>query len=139
MKNTIYAIIIAACILVAVVVFVKTRSGGGSTGIDSISDTEQVWVKCKSCNAAYEMSKRQYHKDINEKMQANATAMILTPPLTCQKCSKNMVFLAEKCLTCNEVFFVGSIPNDYPDRCPKCKHSKTEDLRKARLAEQGQQ
>jgi DNA-directed RNA polymerase subunit M/transcription elongation factor TFIIS len=135
MKNTIYAIVIAACILVAVVVFVKTRSGG-SAGLDSISDTEQVWMKCRSCNASYEMSRKQYYKDINEKATANATAMMFTPPLTCQKCQKNSAFLAEKCPNCGEVFISGSIPNDFPDRCPKCKHSKTEDSRKARLGQQ---
>jgi len=136
MKNTIYAIIIAACILVAVLVFVKTRSGGGSGGLDSISDTEQVWMKCRSCNGSFEISRKQYYKDISEKAAASASAMMLTPPLTCQKCSKNSAFLAEKCPNCGEVFISGSIPNDFPDRCPKCKHSKVEDSRKARLNQQ---
>jgi len=139
MKNTIYAIVIVVCLLVAVVVFVKTRSGGGS-GIDSISDTEQVWVKCKACNASYEMSRKQFNTERSEKMKAaGGAAMLMTPPLTCQKCGKNMVFPAEKCPTCNEIFIKGTFPNDFEDRCPKCKHSKTEDIRKARLAGQGQQ
>ena len=91
MKNTIYAIVIAVCILVAVVVFVKTRSGSGG-GIDSISDTEQVWVKCKACNAAYEMSKKQYLQERTERMQAaGAAGMMVTPPVTCQKCGKTAV------------------------------------------------
>ena len=136
MKNTIYAIVIGVCLLVAVVVFIKTRSGGGA-GIDSISDTEQVWVKCKACNAAYEMSKKQFYKERNEKMQAGgAAAMMLTPPLTCQKCGKTMVFPAEKCPNCGEIFVTGEVKNDFADRCPKCKHSKTEDIRKARLGQQ---
>jgi predicted Zn-ribbon and HTH transcriptional regulator len=137
MKNTIYAIIIAACVLVAVLVFVKTRSGG-SGGIDSISATEMVWMKCRACNASYEMPRKQYYKEITEKAAASATAMMLTPPLTCQKCGKNAAFLAEKCPNCGEIFFSGSIPNDFPDRCPKCKHSAVEDSRKARQAGQGQ-
>jgi predicted Zn-ribbon and HTH transcriptional regulator len=136
MKNTVYAIIIAVCLLVAVVVFVKTRSGGGSGGIDSISDTEKVLVKCKACNASYEMGRKQYYKEIAEKSTASAATIMLTPPLTCQKCSKNMVFLAEKCPNCGEIFFSGSIPGDSADRCPKCKHSKIEDSRKARLGQQ---
>jgi Zn finger protein HypA/HybF involved in hydrogenase expression len=135
MKNLIYAVVIAACILVAVLVFVKTRSGGSAAGVDSISDTEQVWMKCRSCNNTFEMSRKQYYKDIQEKAQASATAMMFTPPLTCPKCSKNSAFLAEKCPNCNEIFISGSIPNDFPDRCPKCKHSKTEDIRKARLGQ----
>lgn len=134
-KNVIYTIVIAVCLIVAVVVFVKTRSGGTSGGLDSISDTEMVWMKCRSCNATFEMPKKQYYKELNEKTVAGAAAMILTPPLTCQKCQKNSAFLAEKCPNCGEIFFVGSVPNDFPDRCPKCKHSKTEDSRKARLGQ----
>ncbi|MBN1507719.1 MAG: hypothetical protein JW955_12785 [Sedimentisphaerales bacterium] len=137
MKNVIYAVVIVACILIAVLVFVKTRSGGGGSGIDSLSDTEMFWVKCKSCNAAYEISQKEYYAAINEKAQAGgATAMMFTPPLTCKKCGKNMVFKAEKCPNCGEIFFTGSVPNDFQDRCPKCKHSKTEDSRKARLNQQ---
>ena len=135
MKNVIYGVVIAACIIVALVVFMLTRSGGGG-GIDSISDTEKVWVKCRSCNQAYEMGAKQYYEALRDKSTANTTAMMLTPPLTCEKCGKNALFIAEKCPVCGEVFFTGSIPNDYPDRCPKCKHSKTEDSRKARLGQQ---
>lgn len=135
MKNVVYAGVIVLCIVVAVVVFVKTRSGG-SSGIESIDASEQVWVKCRSCNASYEMSKKQYYEETSKKMAANPTPMMFTPPVTCQKCNKDAVSLAEKCPNCGEVFFVGSVPNDYQDRCPTCKHSKTEDIRKARLGQQ---
>jgi predicted Zn-ribbon and HTH transcriptional regulator len=138
MKNVIYAVVIAACILVAVLVFVKTRSGG-SAGIDSISDAQTVWMKCRSCNSAYEMNYKEYNKQIQEKITASPTAMMFTPPLTCEKCGKNSALKAVKCANpkCGEVFIESSIPNDYPDRCPKCKHSAVEDSRKAR--QQGQQ
>ena len=135
MKNVVYAGVIVLCIVVAVVVFVKTRSGG-SSGIKSIDASEQVWVKCRSCNASYEMGKKQHYEEVNKKIAANPTPMMFTPPVTCQKCNKDSASLAEKCPTCGEVFFVGSVPNDYQDRCPKCKHSKTEDSRKARLGQQ---
>jgi len=135
MKNIIYAVIIAVCILVAVVVFLMTRPKG-SGGIESIDPSEQVWVKCRSCNASYQMGKKQYYEEISKRMSANPALMRFTPPLTCQKCGKDAVALAEKCPNCGEVFFYGSISNDQPDRCPKCKHSKIEDSRKARLGQQ---
>jgi len=135
MKNTIYAVVIAVCIIVAVVVFVKTRSKS-TGGIESIDASEQVWVKCRSCGASYQMGKKQYYEETSKKMAANPTPMMITPPLTCQKCGKDTVSLAEKCPNCGEVFFTGSVPNDFPDRCPKCKHSKVEDSRKARLGQQ---
>ncbi len=135
MKNAIYGVVIAACILVAVVVFVKTRSNGGA-GLDSLSDTEQVWVKCMKCGQSYQMGMKQYYQEVEEKARASPSGMPITPPLTCQKCSQNAVRKAFKCATCGEVSFDNSVPNDFPDRCPKCKHSETEDIRKARLGQQ---
>ncbi len=124
---------------------VKEIPGGSSSGPISspqaqpntpspdteISRTEMIWVKCKSCGESYQMSKRQYYVELDKKAKAASLAMMTTPALTCQKCSKHSVFLAEKCPNCSEVFFMGSIPNDFPDRCPDCKHSKTEDTRRA--------
>lgn len=137
MKNTILAIVIAVCILGAVLLFVRNRSGG-SGGLDSLSDTEMQWMKCRGCNATYEMSKKEYYKELAEKTAAGGAATRVTPPLTCQKCGKAMAVKAVKCANCGEVFFAGSVPNDFEDRCPKCKHSYTEDSRKARLSGQAQ-
>jgi len=133
MKNLVYGGIIAACILVAVVVFVKTRSGG-SGGMNDIPD-EQIWVKCAKCNQSYEMSQRQYYAEQQEKSQQNPTPLPVARPLTCQKCQKDGVMRAFKCEKCGEVSFENSVPNDFGDRCPKCKHSATEAKRKARLGQ----
>jgi phage FluMu protein Com len=132
MKNAIYAAVIVVCILVAVLVFVKTR-GGGAAGTESIDESEMIWVKCRQCGAAYEMSKKKYYEELEEKARANPTPMMITPLLTCQKCGKDGIQKAHKCEKCGEIFFENSVPNDFADRCPKCKHSETEAIRKARL------
>jgi len=132
MKNTIYAVVIAVCILVAVLVFVKTR-GGGAGGTASIDETEQIWVKCRQCKQSYEMGKKRYYEELEEKARANPTPMMMTPLLTCEKCGKDGIMKAHKCEKCGEVFFENSVPNDFADRCPECKHSETEAIRKARL------
>lgn len=131
MKNLIYTVVIALCIIVAVVVFVKTR-GSGAGGLDSISDTEQVWVKCRLCKASYEMGKKQFYEELEEKAKASPTAMMMTPPLTCQKCGKDGIMKAVKCEKCGIVFFENSVPNDFADRCPECKYSKMEAVREER-------
>jgi DNA-directed RNA polymerase subunit M/transcription elongation factor TFIIS len=136
MKNTIYAVVIVACIVVAATVFVTTRSKK-SGGVESLSDTQQVWVKCMKCGQSYQMSMKQYYKELEEKMKANPSPMPIAHPLTCQKCGQDAVRKAFKCPNCGEVSFEGSVPGDFPDRCPKCKHSATEDSRKANL--QGRQ
>ena len=132
MKNTIYAVVIVVCIIVAVLVFVKTR-GGGSSGADSIDESVQIWVQCRQCKQSYQMSKKQYYQELEEKARANPSPMMMTPLLTCQKCGKDGIMKAVKCDECGEIFFENSVPNDFADRCPKCKHSATEAIRKSRL------
>jgi hypothetical protein len=135
MKNAIYAAVIAVCIIVAVLVFMKTQ-GGGSGGVADISEDEMVWVKCRKCGESYQMGKKVYYEDVQAKAAENPTPMMMTPPLDCEKCGQAGIFLAEKCEKCGEVFFQNSVPNDFADRCPNCKYSKTEAVRKERLGQQ---
>jgi DNA-directed RNA polymerase subunit RPC12/RpoP len=133
MKNTIYAIVIVLCLIVAGVVFLLTRSGS-SGGINDIKRGEKmVWVKCNNpkCNAEYQMDQRDYFEQIQEKQKVNPLSM-QTPALNCEKCGEPSVFLAEKCEKCGKVFFSGT-SKDFPDRCPDCGYSKTEATRKERL------
>ena len=134
MKNLVYTGVIAACILVAVVVFVKSRGSG--SGIEDIEDTEMTWVKCMKCGEGYEMSLKEYYKQLDEKAKANPSPMPIAHPLTCQKCGQDGIQKAFKCEQCGETFRAGSVPADFEDRCPSCKYSKTEATRKARLNQQ---
>lgn len=135
MKNTIYAIVIAVCILGAVVVFVSRRGRSGA-GIDSIAASKMTWVKCAKCNQSYEMSEKQYYKELEEMARAHPSPMPVALPLKCQKCGQDAVRKAFKCEKCGEVSFLNSVPADHEDRCPKCKHSAIEASRKARLGQQ---
>jgi len=105
-------------------------------GIDSIPDDKMTWVKCNNpqCKAEYEMSEKQYYKDIQARL--NPAAMMSTPALICEKCGKPSVYKAEKCgnPNCGVVFLANSVPNDFADRCPKCGRSENEEIRKARKA-----
>ncbi len=135
MKNTIYAIVIAVCILGAVVVFVFRRGTSGA-GIDSIAASKMTWVKCAKCNQSYEMSEKQYYKELEEQARAHPSPMPVAMPLKCQKCGQDGIRKAFKCEKCGEVSFLNSVPADIEDRCPKCKHSAIEASRKARLGQQ---
>ena len=134
MKNAVYAVVIAICIIGAVVVFVSRR--GGNKGMQQLSDTEMIWVKCMKCNQSYEMGLKQYYRELEEKSKANPSPMPVALPLKCQKCGQDGIRKAFKCTKCGEVSFENSVPNDFPDRCPKCKNSATEASRKARLGQQ---
>jgi phage FluMu protein Com len=136
MKNLIYVIVIVLCLLVAAIVVF--RGGSDSGGVDSISDDEQVWVMCRRCNASHEMSKKEFYKQLAEKAKESTNAMV-APHLTCEKCGKDAVTEAVKCEKCGNIFVKGSVPGDFPDRCPKCKFSKTEAVREERKRNMGQQ
>ena len=131
-KKPIMIGVIVVCLIVAGLITFARRGGGGS-GIDSISDDKMTWVKCSNpkCKAEYEMSEKQYFKELQQRFNPMART---SPPLTCEKCGKDSLFRACKCPYCGTVFIRDSVPNDLFDRCPKCGKSETEEIRKKRLA-----
>ena len=71
MKNTIYTVVIALCLIVAVVVFLLTRSGG-SGGLEDMKRGEKmVWIKCNNpkCKTEYQIDQKDYHEQIQEKQK----------------------------------------------------------------------
>ncbi len=133
-KKPIMIIVIVVCLGVAGAIFWGTGGGSGDT-IDSISDEEMIWAKCNNpaCKAEYQTSKKGYFKYVEE--HANPMAQT-APPMVCEKCGEPSVFRAEKCMNpdCGIVFLRGAVPNDFADRCPECKRSETEEIRKRRRA-----
>jgi len=134
-KKPIMIAVIVVCLGVAGAV-TYLRSAGSGGGVDSLPDDKMTWVKCNNpqCKTDYQMSEKEYFKEIQARI--NPATMLSTPALVCQKCGKPSVYKAEKCgnPNCGHVFLSGSVPNDFPDRCPDCKRSETEEIRKARKA-----
>jgi hypothetical protein len=136
-KKPIMIGVIVVCLGVAGAVTLMRSSGGGS-GIDGISDDKMTWVKCSnpSCKAEYEMSTKALYEAQKERLDPMARG---ATPLTCEKCSKDSLFQAVKCVnpSCG-IVFIRSIAgaNDLFDRCPKCGQSEIEESRKRRLSGQ---
>ncbi|MCP4257269.1 MAG: hypothetical protein GY774_07045 [Planctomycetes bacterium] len=105
-------------------------AAASSTISDIIPKPEMTWVLCSNeiCKAKYQIGLKEYFKYI----EANANPMGPAPALTCKKCDEPSVYKAEKCQNpaCGIVFPSGSVPNDFADRCPECKRSETEEIRK---------
>lgn len=111
----------------------ESRSQGKKTsGLESI---EMLWVKCNNpdCEAEYQTSKRGYFEYAQKHIDPMA---MVAPPAVCKKCGKESIYRAEKCGNpdCGLVFFRGTVPNDFADRCPECGYSETEEIRKRRLS-----
>jgi predicted Zn-ribbon and HTH transcriptional regulator len=136
MKNTIYVIVIAVCLVLAVVIFLVTR-GGGSAGLDTMQRGELTWVMCNNpaCKATYEIDLKDYYTELQEKARINPV-MAGTPALVCKECNEESIFRAVKCEKCGHMFFHGN-PADFDDRCPECKFSKIEDERRKRREARG--
>ena len=131
-KPVMIAVIIVCLGVAGAVTYMRTSGSGGS--LEDIPDSKMIWVKCNNpqCKAEYQMSEKQYYKDLMER--TTGSAMMVTPALVCEKCGKESVYKAFKCPYCGTVFFSGSVKNDFADRCPSCGKSETEEIRKARKA-----
>jgi len=132
MKNAAYTLVIVVSAIAAVLIFLITRPAS-TGGIETIAEGEQIWVKCTQCGATYQMGKKDYFEQLQEKVTASPRMTLVTPKLTCRECGQDGILRAVKCENCGEVFFRNSVPADFADRCPKCGYSKTEAKRKARL------
>jgi hypothetical protein len=128
--------VIVVCLVIAAWVTFARRGGVGS-GIKGIPEGKMTWVKCNnpSCKAEYEMGEKQYYKAMEERFNPMSRSQ---PALTCEKCGKDSAYQAFKCAnpSCGAVFIRGVAgQNDFNDRCPKCKQSETEEIRRKRLAD----
>jgi ribosomal protein L40E len=130
-KKMIMVAIIVVCIAVAVIITVASRSGGPG-GIESIKPGEMIWLKCRNpkCENTWQMDKKNYH----EYVQKHRNGMTV-PGIACPKCNEESGYRAEKCEKCGFIFERGSNTNDFPDRCPKCSYSYTEESRKKARSE----
>ena len=125
-RKTLLMCIGAACLLIAVVITYATYSK--SDDLDSIKSGQMIWVKCKNpdCSAEYQVDKKEHFRELRA-LQRDPMDTVLS---VCEKCGMASILRAEECEKCGVVFFLGSVPNDFTDRCPECGYSKTEVLRK---------
>jgi len=124
-KKPIMIGIIVACIVLAVAITL-TKSPEKS-GLDSIKDSEMMWVKCSNpdCANEYQMGTKEYFKTIQKSLDPNALAR--TPALVCPKCGKTSVYKANKCEKCGKIYFPGVASPKFLDKCSECGYSKIEE------------
>ncbi len=87
--------IIAVCLLLAGGITLMTKKK--DTGVNSIKSGVLVWVKCASegCGAEYQLEKRDYYAQVQEKRKLKPMSM-MNVPVDCQECKAESVYLAEK-------------------------------------------
>jgi len=86
---------------------------------------QQTWVLCVNpkCKATYQTDLKAYY----EEMEKKGPFHMEMEGVKCQKCGQLTAFKAIECPQCKNIFRPGSAGReDFHDRCPKCKYSKTE-------------
>ncbi len=127
-KKPIMIAVIVACLVLAGIITYATRSKEEG-GIAAIKRGKMTWLKCRNpdCGHEYQMDLKDYFIYMKE----HQDPMSLTAPeIVCPECGEESVYRAEKCEKCGLIFEMGTIPNDFADKCPECKYSKIEESRK---------
>lgn len=134
-KKPIMIGVVIGCLALAVVITYVTRSGE-SGGIESLKRGRMTWLKCRNpgCEHEYQMDLKDYFIYMQEHQDPMSMA---APAIVCPGCKEESIYRSEKCEKCGLVFERGAVPNDFADRCPECKHSKTEEARKKARARKG--
>ena len=125
-KKVVMIGIIVVCLGLAIAIWQKTKGAGGA-GAEGIPAGEMMWLKCEKCGATYQIEKREYYKYLEEHPGLSLAGPVA---IECKKCGERAARRAIKCPNCGEVFFYGSVPGDFGDRCPKCGYSETEERKK---------
>lgn len=126
-RNVLLIAISIGCLGFAGVITLRPRRDG----LNSIPDGEMLWVKCtnENCGVEYQISKKTYFTHANEAVGSANPISLKPPPMVCEKCGQQSIYRAVKCPNCQKVFFYGMSLTDFPDRCPFCDYSQTEELR----------
>jgi predicted RNA-binding Zn-ribbon protein involved in translation (DUF1610 family) len=106
----------------------RTMFGGSLTGPVG---NKQMALLCTSCGG-FEIPVDEFRDLMNK----NSDSMMMGMPgqlmaMECPKCGQKTCYRAQKCPQCENIFVFGQAKDqNYPDRCPKCMHSKNEDKQK---------
>jgi ribosomal protein L40E len=122
-KKMIMIGIIVVCIAAAVIITVATHSTSSQDGVGSIKPGTMIWIKCRKCDNAWQMDRKDYY-DYIEKYRVG----FHVPGIECPKCGEKEGYKAEKCPKCGTVFETPT--SGLPDKCPKCGYSAMEERRK---------
>jgi len=128
-RNVVMIVIVIVCLSLATVLTLMTLPGRRTKDPLKAYKGKKIWVKCKNeaCGAEYQVNQKFYFEYIKDNIEPMSTE---APPLICEKCLQKTVYRAVKCPKCGKVFFYDIKSKDFPDRCPECNFSETEETRK---------
>lgn len=121
-------IIAVVCIVAAAGITLIFNNPFAGTEGPTVGRTFQMLCVNEKCGHAFEMK----GVDYRERLMNRDPDEIGPLAMTCPKCGEESAFSALKCEKCGEVFIPDRMTKDYPDRCPKCGYSASEEKRGSR-------
>lgn len=100
---------------------------------NSISN-QPVTLLCVNpeCDKDYEISRDEVQEMIREDGENGMAPMMEQPRFRCKFCDEQSAYTARKCKKCETIFIPDYSSNveGYPDTCPECGYSRTEEERR---------
>ena len=122
-RNLVRKLIVVVCLVLAVIITLVLNNPFGGSG----SGRVPIQMLCAECDAEFELSVDDYREQLMEKGIVPMGPMA-SPACVCSVCENETAYKAVTCKKCKTVFVpAGSGTQDYPDRCPDCGHSATEE------------
>ena len=130
-RNFKIGFVIAAFVLAAVITYVSYSGGGGGAG--RINQTMYMVCKNKNCpEKEYEITEDEFREMIQMQVSQGGAGLVMgqRQVFECKHCGQETAYISQKCEECGNFFPINyGVTDDYPDRCPKCGHSKIEKSR----------
>lgn len=130
------SVAVTALLIVGFVIESLTNSSGG--GITSSTRSGGIWMLCDNpdCEAAYEVTQEEFNELLKSKGQIIFGPGVMSRlTFICKECGQETAHRGMECQKCGALFIPEDGTGDYPDRCPECGYSATEEKIKKRTKE----
>jgi len=122
------SVAVTALLMVGFVIESFTDSGGGG----AIGSTRGggIWMLCENpdCQAAYEVTDEEFRELLASKGQILFGPGVMSRlTFICKECGQETTYRGMQCQQCGALFIPEDGTGDYPDRCPECGYSATEE------------
>lgn len=122
------SVAVTALLMVGFVIESFTDSGSG--GITDSIRGGGIWMLCDNpdCEASYEVTQEEFRELLRSKGQIILGPGVMSQlAFICKECGQETAYRGMECPKCGALFIEEEEMGDYPDRCPECDYSATEE------------
>jgi hypothetical protein len=121
---------VAVTVLLIVGFAIESFTGGSGGGVSRTIGGGGIWMLCENpdCEAAYEVTEEEFRELIKSKGRILFGPGVMSQlTFICKECGQETAYRGMECPKCGALFIPEDGTGDYPDRCPECGYSATEE------------